>query len=97
MSEKLYPKAMYLSIIIPAYNEEKRIKDTLIKVGGFLSQQNYDYEIIVVNDGSSDKTSDVVNQLKAQIKNIYLIQFEEIINFFTLSLVYETIRLKSFS
>ena len=73
MPKKLYPKAMYLSVIIPAYNEEKRIKDTLIKVGGFLSQQNYDYEIIVVNDGSSDKTSDVVNQLKAQIKNIYLI------------------------
>ena len=47
---------MYLSIIIPAYNEEKRIQTTLMEVGDFLVQQNYDYEVIVVNDGSSDKT-----------------------------------------
>ncbi len=46
----------YLSIIIPAYNEEKRIGATLHKLYQFLSAQKYDYEVIVVDDGSGDGT-----------------------------------------
>jgi dolichyl-phosphate beta-glucosyltransferase len=51
---------MYLSVIIPAYKEEQRIPKTLDKVREFLSKQSYDWEVIVVNDGSPDKTSEVV-------------------------------------
>ena len=47
---------MYLSIIIPAYNEEKRIGVTLSKIHDFLRTKDYDYEIIIVDDGSVDKT-----------------------------------------
>ncbi len=47
---------MYLSIIIPAYNEEKRIRVSLSKIYDFLKTKEYDYEIIVVDDGSTDKT-----------------------------------------
>ena len=68
---------MYLSIIIPAYNEEKRIQNTLLKVRDFLVQQNYEYEIIVVNDGSTDKTLDIVNQLKSKINSLILIDHKE--------------------
>lgn len=46
----------YLSIIIPAYNEEKRIGLTLSMIGGFLKTKSYDYEVILVDDGSDDKT-----------------------------------------
>lgn len=45
---------MYLSVIIPAYNEEKRIGKTLESVRAYLTKQSYDWEVIVVNDGSSD-------------------------------------------
>ena len=61
---------MYLSVIIPAYNEEKRIAKTLLAVDGFLRQQNYESEILVVSDGSKDKTPEVIYGLKEQIKNL---------------------------
>jgi dolichyl-phosphate beta-glucosyltransferase len=45
-----------LSVVIPAYNEEKRIGQSLEQVVEFLSRQKYSSEIIVADDGSSDKT-----------------------------------------
>src|SRR3989338_1380802 len=47
---------VYLSIIIPAYNEEKRIGLTLSKIYGFLKTKSYKHEVILVDDGSNDKT-----------------------------------------
>jgi dolichyl-phosphate beta-glucosyltransferase len=47
---------MYLSIIIPAYNEEQRIKASLEAVYSYLNIQKFEYEVIVVDDGSSDNT-----------------------------------------
>ncbi len=64
---------MYLSIIIPAYNEENRIGKTLQQINDYLKNQSYDYEIIVVNDGSKDRTSKVVLSLAEQIPNLRLI------------------------
>jgi len=46
----------YLSIVIPAYNEGQRIARTLSRIYDFLKTKKYDYEIIVVDDGSSDDT-----------------------------------------
>ncbi len=54
-----------LSVIIPAYNEEKRIEKTLLDVDAYLEKQNYEYEIIVVDNNSHDKTSEVVKRLSA--------------------------------
>jgi len=64
---------MYLSLIIPAYNEEKRLSNTLFEIDKYLREQNYDYEIIVVNDGSKDKTTEIVKNLIPKIKNLRLI------------------------
>ncbi len=55
----------HLSVIIPAYNEEKRLPSTLESVHDFLSESERDFEIIVVDDGSSDGTKEVVNQFAA--------------------------------
>ena len=60
---------IYLSVIIPAYNEEKRISRTLLDIDSYLAQQDYSYEIIVVNDGSKDKTVQIVNKLASEIFN----------------------------
>lgn len=46
----------YLSVVIPAYNEEKNLEASLRKVRAFLSGQDFPWEVIVVDDGSSDKT-----------------------------------------
>jgi len=47
---------MHLSVVIPAYNEEKRIEDTLSRMYDYLRAKDFDYEVIVVDDGSSDDT-----------------------------------------
>lgn len=62
-----------ISVIIPAYNEEKRIRQTLLSVNNFLAKQTLAYEIIVVNDGSRDNTKQVVLDLMPQIANLSLI------------------------
>ena len=47
---------MFLSVIIPAYNEEARIESTLSAIHEYFKSKEYDYEVIVVDDGSTDKT-----------------------------------------
>jgi len=64
---------MHLSVIIPAYNEEKRLPKTLTEIDKYLRKQFYDYEIIVVNDGSKDRTAEIVRKLAKEIKNLRLI------------------------
>lgn len=48
---------MNLSIVIPAFNEEKCIREVLEKLSAYLTQKNVDADIIVVNDGSKDGTA----------------------------------------
>jgi len=64
---------MHLSIIIPAYNEEKSIARTLQEIDNYLSKQDYDYEIMVLNDGSKDRTAETVKNSMSKIKNLRLI------------------------
>jgi len=66
-------KEIYLSIVIPAYNEEKRIGATLLAIGKYMEKQKYAYEILVVSDGSTDKTVDVVQKYKQLVKNLEVI------------------------
>ena len=68
---------IYLSVIIPAYKEGKRIVKTLKEIDKYLSKQAYTYEIIVVNDGSPDKTAEVVKKVIPEIKNLRLIDNKE--------------------
>ena len=53
-----------LVVLIPAYNEESRIGSTLNSYQEFLSQSKWSCEILVVDDGSSDRTSEVVNDFR---------------------------------
>ncbi len=46
----------YLSVIVPAYNEEARISETLISINNYLSRQSYSWEILIVLDGCRDNT-----------------------------------------
>ena len=66
-----------LSVIIPAYKEEKRITKTLQEIDKYLSQQSYGYEILVIDDGSPDKTVEVVQSFIPTIKNLQVITSEE--------------------
>lgn len=66
----------YLSIIIPAYNESERIPLTLIDIDRHLAKAEFSYEILVVNDGSTDNMAAVVNKMAHAIKNLRIADFE---------------------
>jgi glycosyltransferase involved in cell wall biosynthesis len=68
---------IYLSIIIPAYNEEQRLSKTLPRVAEYLQQQTYSYEVIVVENGSTDNTLQVAQKVSGQFPFIKIIKEEE--------------------
>lgn len=65
-----------LSVVIPAYNEESRILPTLESVHAFLNKNFPAFEIIVVNDGSRDSTSQVVTEFAKHHEGVRLIAYE---------------------
>lgn len=67
---------VYLSVIIPAYNEAERLPGTLRRLQQYLSQQSFIYEIIVVLDGPTDKTREVLERLTPAVENLRLLGSE---------------------
>ena len=55
---------MKISVIVPCYNEEKILPDSIKKIEQFFFKyrKKYDYELIFVDDGSSDKTKDILSE-----------------------------------
>lgn len=66
MSPEERQRELYLSLVIPAYNEEVRIGKSLDHILTFLRSQPYSYEIIVVDDGSRDRTIEIVKERLGQ-------------------------------
>jgi glycosyltransferase involved in cell wall biosynthesis len=62
------------SIVIPAYNESERIRSTLDKILVHIQEQGWNAEILVVNDGSTDATAQIVQAYAAQYPSLHLIQ-----------------------
>ncbi|MBI4138323.1 MAG: glycosyltransferase family 2 protein [Candidatus Wildermuthbacteria bacterium] len=67
---------VFLSVIIPAYNEEKRLPRTVRAVHEYLVRQNYSYEIIVSDGGSTDGTRELVVSLGKEIPGLSLLKVE---------------------
>jgi dolichyl-phosphate beta-glucosyltransferase len=68
---------LFLSIIIPAYNEENRLPETIERTAAFLQRQDYEYEVIVVENGSTDKTLDIAQACTAGRPSFSVIKLEE--------------------
>jgi len=67
----------FISIIIPAYNESARILPSLRRLGEYLHGHFRGFELIVVNDGSSDNTEDVVVRAKKELPSIHYSGYKE--------------------
>ncbi|MBI4927372.1 MAG: glycosyltransferase [Anaerolineae bacterium] len=63
-----------LSIILPAYNEERRIADALDKVSAFMRSQPYEVEVVVVENGSSDRTLEIAQSYQASLPELRVFQ-----------------------
>lgn len=70
-------KQPHLSVIIPAYKEGERIGRTLLEIEKYLNNQSYDYEVIVIVDGSNDNTAEVARNYSTQVKNLKVIDNPE--------------------
>ena len=68
---------VFLSVIIPAYNEASRLPATLKAVQLHLAKQDYAWEIAVVNDGSKDRTADIVREVSVAEPRVKLLQYGE--------------------
>src|SRR5258706_7126988 len=63
----------YLSIVIPAYNEEERLQRAIPHIVAFLTEKGQPFEIVVVNDGSKDGTARVTEELAKTFPMVRLI------------------------
>lgn len=70
-------KDIYMSIILPAYNEENRLGPTLTRIGEYLDTKEWTAEIIVVDDGSKDGTVDLVEEWMKKDERIKLVRNPE--------------------
>jgi len=66
-----------MSIVIPAYNEEKRIRGSLSETCTYMSDSGMEYEVIVVDDGSSDGTSRIVESMVTDFPKVRLVRYEK--------------------
>ncbi|MFM8320818.1 MAG: dolichyl-phosphate beta-glucosyltransferase [Chloroflexota bacterium] len=68
--------APFLSVIIPAYNEERRLPDTLDQLDAFLGRQAYASQVLVVENGSQDRTLEIARQYAARLPYLQAIHLE---------------------
>ena len=66
-----------ISIIIPAYNEEKRIPRCLERVLSYCKEKDWDLEVIIAEDGSTDDTVKIVKDFASHDNRIKLLSFTE--------------------
>jgi len=67
--------SIFISIIIPGFNEEKRIQKTLHTLYSYCIQEFSHFEILFVDDGSTDQTRRIVNQISTDIRQIYYLGY----------------------
>jgi glycosyltransferase involved in cell wall biosynthesis len=63
-----------LSIVLPAYNEEANVERAVEQVSRVARQLGMEYEIILVNDGSADRTGEIGHELEGRIPNYRLVE-----------------------
>jgi glycosyltransferase involved in cell wall biosynthesis len=63
-----------LSVVIPAYNEEANVASAVERVSSVLQPFELEHEIIVVNDGSRDRTGEIVRELQSHVPHLKLVE-----------------------
>lgn len=70
-------KEIFLSIVAPAYNEEANIETVVHYWQKVLSENKLQGEIVITNDGSSDRTGDILKELKKEYPNLRVVSFKK--------------------
>lgn len=64
-----------LSVVVPMYFEEEVAQECYIRLKTVMDQNDYNYEFIFVNDGSTDKTLDILSEIAEKDKQVKIIDF----------------------
>lgn len=75
MSKETKPD-ISISVVLPAHNEEGNIAATVAGCVSYLERNSSDYEVIVVNDGSRDRTREIVEQISSSNPRVVLVNHE---------------------
>jgi len=78
MGEKKTGKTPELSIVIPAYNEERVIGETIDEVWAYLEGRGLPSEIIVISDGSTDRTAQIAHERAARHPEVIKVMENEL-------------------
>ena len=68
---------MFLSIVVPVYNEEENIAELHKQIEDVIVKENYNAEVIFVDDGSTDKTYDELYRLSKEDKRVKIVRFRK--------------------
>lgn len=68
---------MKISYVIPSFNEKESLLELLTRIKKVNEQTNWDAEIIIVDDGSTDKSFELLNKLRTDFTNLHAIQFRK--------------------
>ncbi|MGD0844515.1 MAG: dolichyl-phosphate beta-glucosyltransferase [Geobacteraceae bacterium] len=77
MKESIIPEPLELSVVIPAYNEERRLPAYLAEILAYLEVQPFSFEVIIVDDGSQDSTAEMVERFAAENSKVHLIRLPQ--------------------
>src|SRR5262249_16413620 len=66
----------HLSVVVPAFNEESRIRATLARMLEYFDSEGYSHDILVVDDGSTDATIEVVNEVAAGHEEVRILHYD---------------------
>src|SRR5574341_1821848 len=64
---------IYLSVIVPVYNEANRLFKTLRRLQQYLASESFSYETLIVLDGPTDGTVEIIQQLSKEITHLRVI------------------------
>jgi glycosyltransferase involved in cell wall biosynthesis len=76
MPETPEEKRYSISVFLPAYNEEENIEEAVMNTARVLSEISDDWEVIVVDDASRDRTAEIIDRLAAEIPQVRAIHHE---------------------
>ncbi|MCH8273655.1 MAG: glycosyltransferase family 2 protein [Armatimonadetes bacterium] len=65
----------HLAVIVPAYNEEPRLADSLGRIREYLDSQAYTWTVLVISDGSTDRTPDIAKRFTEEDERFELIEY----------------------
>ena len=66
----------HLSVVVPAYNEEERLPRTLARLHEYYETQPYPFDVIVVSDGSQDRTAEIVREFAKVYPHFAIVEYQ---------------------